>query len=183
MPTLKNQKHEAKAKGAKPAAIESQLDNLAHEKFAQAVAEGMSATAAYRAHVAEPGSTTETCMCNSSKLMADTKVKQRVAELRKDFREVLEQQLGVRRETIARKLMEIIETPVEEVANTTYSPLAQKIKRKRIYTGQGEEKEEWETEEVESSSRMDAIKELNKMAGFHAPEQTEQKLEIVISKL
>lgn len=159
------------------------LGKISHERFAQAVAEGMSATAAYRLHVAADGSSTATCMCNSSRLMADAKVKQRVADLRKDFREVLENQLGVRRETIARKLVEIIETPPEEIANTPNSPLAQKIKRKRMRVGQGEEAEEWETEEVEASSRMDAIKELNKMAGFHAPEQIEHSGTVAIPGL
>ncbi len=103
----------------------------------------------------------------------DAKVRQRVAVLRKSFREVLENQLGVRRETIARKLVEIIETPVEEVANSSNSPLAQKIKRKRLFVGRGDDKEEWETEEIETSSRMDAIKELNKMAGWHEAEKVE----------
>lgn len=147
------------------------LKNLKHEAFAQAVAEGMSGTAAYRANIAEPGTLTTTCMVEASKLLANPNVSQRVAELRKSFQDVLEKQLGVRRETMARKLLEIIETPTEEIANTPNSPLAQKIKRKRIFKGSGEDAEEWEMEEVEASSRMDAIKEINKMAGWYSPEE------------
>lgn len=159
------------------------LNNEAHEKFAQAVAEGMTATAAYRAHVAEPNTLTSSCMVNASKLMAESKVRLRVVELRKDFREVLENKLGVRRETMARKLVEIIEASPEEIANLTNSPLVQKLKRKRRVVGRGEEKEEWETEEVETPSKLAAIQELNKMAGFHEPEKIEHSGSVSIPGL
>ena len=159
------------------------LDNAAHENFAQGVAEGMSATGAYRAYVAEEGSSTATCMCNSSKLMADPKVKQRVAELRIEFREALENRLGVRRETIARKLVEIVEASPEEIAGIKNSPLVQKLKRKRRVVGRGEDKEEWELEEIETPSKLEALKELNKMAGFHAPEEVKVSGSVAIPGL
>lgn len=53
------------------------------EKFAQCVASGLDQSAAYRAAFAvRPGSLPSSINVNASKLMADAKVRQRVAELR-----------------------------------------------------------------------------------------------------
>lgn len=114
-------------------------------------------------------------------MLSDPKISQRVADLRKSFKEVLENKLGVKQETLARHLLSIIETPVGEV--TEESPLCQEYTRSRQLIGKGEEAEEWETEKVKTPSKLDAIKELNKMAGYYAPEQVESKLEVVIRKL
>lgn len=113
--------------------------------------------------------------------MSDVNVSSRVADLRMSFKEVLESKLGVKQETLARHLLSIIETPVGEVSQD--SPLCQEYARSRKIVGKGEEAEEWETEKVKTPSKLDAIKELNKMAGYYAPEQVESKLEVVIRKL
>ena len=147
------------------------LKNPKHEAFAQALAEGMSGCAAYRQHVAEVGTKTDACMAAASRLLADVKVSLRVAELRKSFHEVLEQKLGVRQETIARFLVACMETPVEEVAEN--SPLAQEVKRSRKFVGKGEDAEEWEVEQVKTPAKLDAAKELNKMAGWYQPDKVE----------
>jgi hypothetical protein len=145
------------------------LTNKKWEFFAQAVAEGMSGCAAYRQHVAATGTKTEACMANASRLLADANVALRVAELRASFHEVLEKKLGVRQETIARFLLSVIETPVEEVCEN--SALAQEVKRSRKVVGKGEDAEEWETEQVKTPSKLDAAKELNKMAGWYEPDE------------
>ena len=84
---------------------------------------------------------------------------------------MLEQKLGVRQETIARFLVACMETPVEEVAEN--SPLAQEVKRSRKFVGKGEDAEEWEVEQVKTPSKLDAAKELNKMAGWYQPDKVE----------
>lgn len=157
------------------------LKNQKHEAFAQAVAEGMSGTAAYRANVAEPGTKTESCMSLASVLLSDLKIASRVAELRTSFREVLEKRLGVRQETIARFLVGVLETPVEEVSEN--SPLAQEVKRSRKFVGRGEDAEEWEIEQIKTPSKMDAAKELNKMAGWYEPEEVKHSGSVEIPGL
>lgn len=155
------------------------LKNAKHEAFAQAVAEGLSGCAAFRAHVAEEGTKTEACMTGASRLMARDEVKLRVAELRTSFREVLEQKLGVRQETIGRFLVSVIDTPVEEVVPN--SPLAQEIKRSRKVVGRGEDAEEWEVEQIKTPAKLDAVEKLAKMAGWYEPEKQEVKVSGSIS--
>lgn len=157
------------------------LKNQKWEQFAQAVAEGMSGTAAYRATIAATGTKTESCMCEASTLLSDPKVSQRVAELRTSFREILEKKLGVRQETVARFLLSVMETPVEEVCEN--SALAQEVKRSRKFVGKGEDAEEWEIEQVKTPSKMDAAKELNKMAGWYEPEEVKHSGTIEIPGL
>jgi hypothetical protein len=140
-----------------------------HEAFAQAVAEGKSGTAAYRDTIAAAGTKTESCMSLASVLLSDLKISSRVAELRMSFRDILEKRLGVKQETVARFLISVMETPVEEVCEN--SVLAQEVKRSRKFVGKGEEAEEWEVEQVKTPSKMDAAKELNKMAGWYEPEE------------
>lgn len=157
------------------------LKNQKHEAFAQAVAEGMSGTAAYRATIAKTGTKTETCMCEASTMLSDPMVSQRVAELRTSFREILEKKLGVRQETVARFLLSVMETPVEEVCEN--SALAQEVKRSRKFVGKGEAAEEWEIEQVKTPSKMDAAKELNKMAGWYEPEEVKHSGTVEIQGL
>lgn len=59
--------------------------NLTHkqESFAQAVASGMDQSGAYRAAYAADAMKPASVNCNASKLMADAKIAQRVADLRK----------------------------------------------------------------------------------------------------
>lgn len=157
------------------------LKNQKHENFARGVAEGMSGCASYRAHVADKGAKTDTCMTNASRLLADAKVELRVEELRTSFRDVLEKKLGIRQETIARFLAAVIETPVEEVVPD--SSLAQEVKRSRKMVGKGEDAEEWEVEQIKTPSKLDAAKELNKMAGWYEPEEVKHSGSVAIAGL
>jgi len=148
-----------------------------HEKFCQGIAAGQFACAAYLEHVSQ-GGTTKTAMEAASRLLADCKIAARIAELQTSFAEVLEKKLGVKRETIARSLVEIIKTPVGEVDET--SPLCQEYKRSRRVTGAGEDAAEWQTEHVKTPSKIDAIDRLNKMAGWYEPELHDHDGRIVI---
>ena len=139
------------------------LANPKHEAFAEAVAEGSSATKAYREHVAEPQAMTETCMANASRLMARAEVALRVQELRRDFADVLENRLGVRRETIARYLVAIITTPISEVH-----------KAHEMCQEYSEAPNQFGTiVKCKMPSKLDAVEKLVKMAGWHAPQQIE----------
>jgi hypothetical protein len=120
-------------------------------------------------------------MSLASVLLSDLKIASRVAELRTSFREVLEKKLGVRQETVARFLLSVLETPVEEVVPD--SALAQEVKRTRKVVGRGEEAEEWEVEQVKTPSKMDAAKELNKMAGWYEPEEVKHSGSVEIPGL
>lgn len=159
----------------------SALDNPDWENFCQSIAEGSSGAAAYREHIAKLGTKVNTCMTQASIMLSDPKISQRVSDLRKSFKEVLENKLGVKQETLARHLLSIIETPVGEV--TEESPLCQEFTRTRQKVGHGEEAEEWETEKVKTPSKLDAIKELNKMAGYYAPERVEHSGGVALSGL
>lgn len=145
------------------------LESPKHEAFAEAVAEGASATAAYREHVADEGTTTGSCMTLASRLLQQVEVALRVAELRKSFEHVLEHKLGVRQETMARYLLSVIETPIGEI--TINSPLCQEYKRTRKMVGRGEEAEEWEVEQVKKPAALDAVDKLVKMAGWYSTEK------------
>ena len=139
------------------------LANPKHEASAEAVAEGSSATKAYREHVAEPQATTETCISNASRLMADARVLLRVQELRRDFAEVVENKLGIRRESIARYLVAIMETPICEVKES--HELCQEYTETPNQFGTAVK--------CKMPSKTDALKELCKLAGWYAPQQIE----------
>jgi len=152
------------------------LTNPKHEAFALAVAEGLSATQAYRHHVGR--CTTKSAMEAGSRLLADVKVASRVAELRIGFRKLLEDRLGVSRETIARYFVSILETPVGEVDEN--SSLCQEYRRTRRIRSQGNGTEEWETEQIKMLSKMDAAKQLAQLCGWNEPEQSDGKIEVIL---
>lgn len=121
-------------------------------------------------------------MCNASQLLSDTKIAQRVSELRTSFRDILENKLGVKQETIARTLLAIIEIPIGDVDET--HSLAQEVKKTRKFKGKGEDAEEWEVEQIKTPSKLDAIDKLNRMAGWYEPEKQEHSgaVEIIITR-
>lgn len=139
------------------------LENLKHELFAQAIAEGSSATAAYRSHVAEPNTRIEHCMSGASRLMADAKVESRVAELRREFAYVLENRFGVRRETLARFLVGVMVTPIGEVDEN--HPLCQEYMTAPNQHGI--------SSRYKMPSNLDAVEKLIKLTGWYAPEKIE----------
>lgn len=104
------------------------------EKFAQCVADGMTQADAYRtAFDVSPTTKNKTCWDNASKLMTDTAVSQRVAELR---------------EQLSAKALWTREMSVQALISVLSSPESQK-------------------------DVIAAVKELNAMHGFNAPQKME----------
>lgn len=126
-----------------------------HEAFAQAVADGCSATEAYRRCIAGPDCKTASCMSEGSQLLQLPEVAERVKMLRTNMRRVLEEKLGVKQETIARYLMEVLETPVGDVEEGH-----------RLAQEQGKFG-------MKMFSKAEAAKILNQMAGWNAPEKVQ----------
>lgn len=143
-----------------------------HEAFAQAVAEGLSGAAAYRREISSK-CTYESSVVSASQLLADPNVRLRVDELRCSFEEVLINRLGVKQETLARYLMAVIQTPLADV--TVDHELCQEYSRT--------DGDKVTTEKVKMPSKLEAMKQLVAMAGWNAPEKSEQKVTIQIEKL
>jgi len=148
------------------------IDLPQHEAFAQAVAEGLSGAAAYRREISD-SCTYETSVVGASKLLANPNVRVRVDELRCSFDRLLVEKLGVKQETIARYLIDVIETPVSEV--TRGHKLCQEYHYAETMHGA--------VEKVKMPSKLEAVEKLVKMAGWNAPEKVEQRLTIEIEKL
>lgn len=140
-----------------------------HEAFAQAVAEGLSAAAAYRREISNE-CTYESSVQAASKLMADFNVRSRVEELRSSFEEILVDRLGVKQETLARYLMAVIQTPLADV--TVDHELCQEYSRT--------DGDKVTTEKVKMPSKLEAMKQLISMAGWNAPEKTESTTTVVV---
>lgn len=148
------------------------LDLPQHEAFAQAVAEGLSGAAAYRREISD-SCTYDTSVVGASKMLANPNVRVRVEELRCSFDRLLVEKLGVKQETIARYLLDVIETPVAEV--TRGHKLCQEYHYAETMHGA--------VEKVKMPSKLEAVEKLVKMAGWNAPEKVEQRLTIEIEKL
>lgn len=148
------------------------LDLPQHEAFAQAVAEGLSGAAAYRREISD-SCTYESAVVSASKMLANPNVRLRVEELRCSFDRLLVEKLGVKQETIARYLLDVIETPVAEV--TRGHKLCQEYHYAETMHGV--------VEKVKMPSKLEAVEKLVKMAGWNAPEKVEQKLIVEIEKL
>ncbi len=91
--------------------------NIRHERFAELVASGVPAVRAYtEAGYSNKGKNAE---ANATRLMANDGVKSRIAE----FRAKSSAKLELKREDLARHLMNAVRTPIGEVDEN--SPLAQ----------------------------------------------------------
>lgn len=134
-----------------------------HEAFARDIADGLSAVASYRKNVASPGTTTDSCQAEGCQLLAVPEIKTRVEQLRTSFRKVLEERLAFRQESMARYLVDILETPIGEV-NADHR-LCQE--HSRI------DSEKSSSERFKMVSKAEAAKILNAMAGWNAPEKKE----------
>ena len=134
------------------------LNNPKHEAFATQYFFGASGTQAYRECVAGKNTKTSTCMSQATVMLADPKIAQRVKELKRSFREMLAEKFGIRAETIARILVEVIETPIGELDEN--HPLTEVFRRNKYGTT------------IRGMSKMGAIHMLCKMAGFYEAEKT-----------
>lgn len=91
------------------------MTNQQQEAFAQAVACGVSATQAFRAHVAAAGARTSACMTQAGALLAVPEVARRLAELRAEAAVSAAERYGFTRERLVGYLVEVLETPVGEL--------------------------------------------------------------------
>lgn len=89
------------------------LRNNKHENFAQGVADGLTASRSYRENVSRKPQG-NSLHCCASILLSDPKVAQRIEELRKMAGDILEKRLGVRKETLLRFHVDIINDPKEK---------------------------------------------------------------------
>jgi hypothetical protein len=88
------------------------LNNPKYEAFAQAVAEGISSTRAYREHVSDRGSI-YTATREASRLLNNPNVLTRVIALQQGLSDAIEKRLNFSKLHLAQYLLEIMETPVE----------------------------------------------------------------------
>lgn len=149
------------------------LDDARHEEFCLLIVTGHNATRAYLKAVtdqAKPCKVTS-AMVEGCKMMAQTKIRQRIAEMREEFRDVAEEKFGVTKESIIRGHLEILETPLSEVDDS--HPLCQELQRTRVVVGKGEEAMPWEIEKVKLPSKSDSMKELARLGGYYEPDKLE----------
>ena len=138
------------------------------EGFAVAIASGDSYAQAYRANIAGPdGVKHNTAWCGGSTLAKETKVAERVKFLRAQLSKSVAEQFGIDKSFIVKKLVDMVETPVGEIDEK--SPYCQKLKRARPMRGTGEDKAEWETEEIHMPDKRGALLDLANLLGFAEP--------------
>lgn len=83
----------------------------------------------------------------------------------------MEEKLGFSRDQVISGLIGAWTTPIAEIDE--HSVYAQSVKRTRKVSGNGEDAQEWETEEIKSVNKLDALKEIAKIIGLH-PSSTAQ---------
>jgi hypothetical protein len=138
------------------------LTNTRHEKFAQNVANGMSASAAYKA----AGYNSTNLDVHSARLMVNDGIKSRIAELQGETAKTQ----AITREEVVQFLADAVKTPAGHVHKN--HPLCQSFKDTADCT------------EIRTTDKLGAISQLLKMIpGWAEPEKVESKLEIVIRKL
>jgi hypothetical protein len=138
------------------------LKNIRHEKFAQLVAGGMSATKSY----SEAGYEAKDADVAGPRLLGNVGVAARIAELRKES----EQSCKISREEVLAFLADVIKTPAGHVHKE--SPLCQSFKDTE------------DCNEVRMPDKLGSIAQLCKMLPqWLEPERVDSKLEIIIRKL
>lgn len=140
------------------------LKNAKHEKFAQAVANGLTGVQAYRDEVSDQ-CTTKTAMEAASRLLANCKIAARVDEIQKLVNDTLEKRLGWSKEKALSYLVEVLETPVGEVDQN--HRLAQEVG----FDVSGQMK-------IKLPGKNEAMKQLAAMAGWNEPEQHKLEVEV-----
>ena len=138
-------------KGAKPLSVR-------HERFCQAIVDGMNAGDAY--HAAGYRCTRDTARANGARLLTNANVRARISKLRGRC----EQACQMTREDVIRYLSRAIRTPVSEIGPN--DPLAQEV------TVDSVGKNIVRTR-IKIVSKMDALKQLAAMCGWNAPEKIE----------
>jgi hypothetical protein len=112
-------------------------------------------------------------MEKASRLLANVKVKARVAALRELVKDGLWETFGWDQRRILGALIEIIETPVGEVGPG--HRLCQEWSREKVGGGANDGPAAIRTK-VKMPAKLDAIREINKMAGHYAPEKVDHRI-------
>jgi hypothetical protein len=144
------------------------LTNPKHEKFAQAVASGTSAAAAYRKLYKCQPQTAET---SGPELARNPQVSLRVAEIRENANKVAAEKLNLTQEEALQYLARVVRTPIGEIDQT--SDLCQE----RTYVEGNEET----SVKVKMPGKLDAIKLMASMCGWNAPQKLEGNLTVGVS--
>jgi hypothetical protein len=144
------------------------LTNPKHEKFAQAVASGLSAAAAYRkVYKCKP----ESAETNGPAMLRENQVAIRVAEIRENANKVAAEKLNLTQEEALQYLARVVRTPIGEIDQT--SDLCQE----RTYVEGNEET----SVKVKMPGKLDAIKLMASMCGWNAPQKLEGNLTVGVS--
>ncbi len=137
------------------------LENVKHEAFAQAVAEGASAASAYLSVYGCSEATAET---NGPALLREnTLVALRVSELKAIQAEIINTKFRMSREDVIQGLVEVWKTPIGEIREN--HQLCQEYSFTPGMHG--------DSVKYKMPSKLDALEKLIKMAGWYAPEKIE----------
>lgn len=163
------------------------LENAKHEAFARAVADGSTQSAAYWEHVSERACMPKTAWECASRLLADAKVRARVAELRAQANTIATEHLALTKEEALGFLARVVRTPINQV--DAGSDLCQEHSEDAIQIGgpvgklkRGDSPEGNERVEpsrtvirtrVKMPGKIDAVKQVAVMCGWNAPEKVE----------
>src|ERR1035437_5053964 len=137
--------------GAKPLSVR-------HERFCQAIVDGMGAGDAYR-HAGYKCANA-TARANGARLLTNANVRARISELRNKC----EQACEMTREDMIRYLSRAIRTPIAEIGPN--DPLAQEVTVDRLKGGTVRTR-------IKIVSKLEASKQLAVMCGWNAPEKIE----------
>lgn len=151
-----------------------------HDNFVKGIVlEGLSSVASYRKYVAQPGTKVETMWARSSEL--SSKYKERIEQLRATVKDFLRDQLQFTQESLAKYLVEAIETPIGDIDEG--HRLAQEMtiekrggQRGTLKRGHADEGNEESTPEIDVIKikmlpKSEAIKLLTAMTGWNAAEK------------
>ena len=126
------------------------LDNVRHERFAQAVASGKSAAEAYRQSGAN-GATGKNADAHAARLTVNGSISRRIAELK----EAQSQKSELSRDQARQFLTEVILTPAGKVDE--HSKLCQSYKVTP------------EVREIRMPDKLRAVEQLAKLCGWNSP--------------
>lgn len=165
------------------------LQNPDYERFAQGLADGMSAGKSYRKNVAERGTSMAICMVNASQLLA--KIRLRADFLKARVSQIAAEKYDFGKEKLVGYLIEVLETPIGELDES--HPLTAEVtsewkggRQGQLMRGDapdGNENAEqpYEVVKVKGFGKAEAAKQLATLAGWNAPDKVEHSGTVAMS--
>lgn len=137
----------------------------AHDDFVKGIVlEGLSAAASYRKYIALPGTKMEHMWAKASELSG--KYKDRIEALRATVKDFLRDQLQFTQETLAKYLVEAIETPIQDI------DASHRLAQEMVVIGTvGKGDDAQDVTKIKMFPKADAIKLLTAMTGWNAAEK------------